>query len=138
MDTRPLEVMKLLAATWSPTSLGDTQTTERQLEVFDDEVTVLEPDSLPHGGRHRGFDEYRSLQEKMRALWEQSIESAEYWQCADDRVALRIVIRWTARATGRSVVMPMIDMLRFKDGKIVEVEPFVHDTKALLDTLNAE
>ena len=56
----------------------------------------------------------------------------------DDLVALRIVIRWTARESGRSVIMPMIDMLRFKDGKIVEVEPFLHDTKALLDTLQPE
>jgi hypothetical protein len=29
----------------------------------------------------------------------------------------------------------MVDLIRFCDGKIVEVEAFVHDTKALLDTL---
>jgi ketosteroid isomerase-like protein len=49
---------------------------------------------------------------------------------------LRIVIRWSARATGRSVVLPMIDLLRFRDGKVIEVEAFLHDTKALLDTLD--
>jgi ketosteroid isomerase-like protein len=73
----------------------------------------------------------------MRMLWEQCIESGEYWQCDDELVALRIVIAWTARATGRRVVLPMIDMLRFRDGKIIEVEVFLQDTKTLLDTLDS-
>lgn len=127
--------MRTLASTWSPTSMGDPETTERQMDVFDPQMTVIEPVSLPHGGHHHGRQEYRRLQARMRELWEQQIESAEYWQCADDRVALRIVIRWTARETGRSVVLPMIDLMRFRDGKIIEVEVFLQDTKALLDTL---
>jgi ketosteroid isomerase-like protein len=136
MDKAPLKVMERLSATWSPDSMGQPETTERQLDVFDEDITVIEPVSLPHGGRHRGLDEYRSLQAQMHRLWDQRIDSAEYWQCADDLVALRIVIRWTARATGRSVVLPMVDMLRFRDGKVVEVEAFLQDTKALLDTLD--
>ena len=136
MDSAPMQVMEQLAATWFPDAMTDPQTTERHIEVFDDDVTVIEPTSLPHGGRHHGLAEFRELQGRMRSLWDQRIESAEYWQCADDRVVLRIVIRWTARATGRSVVLPMIDMLRFRDGKVIEVEVFLHDTKALLDTLD--
>jgi uncharacterized protein len=135
MDERPLEVMRVLASTWSPTSMGDPEIIERQVDVFDPRLTVIEPVSLPHGGRHHGVDGYRALQANMRELWEQQIQSADYWQCADDRVALRLVIRWTARETGRSVVLPMIDLLRFQDGKIIEVEVFLQDTKALLDTL---
>jgi hypothetical protein len=136
LDPRPLEVMAKLAATWSPDSMGDPQTTESQLDLFDEQLTILEPILLPHGGRHHGVKEYRALQERMRLLWEQRIESAEYWQCDDERVALRIVIAWTAHTTGRRVVLPMIDMLRFRDGKIIEVEVFLQDTKALLDTLD--
>jgi ketosteroid isomerase-like protein len=132
----PLAVMERLAGIWSPTSMGKPETTEKQLDLFADSITVIEPVSLPHGGRHRGLDAYRSLQESMVRLWEQSIESARYWQCADDLVALRIVIRWTARSTGKTVLLPMVDMLRFRDGKIVEVEVFLQDTKALLDTLD--
>jgi ketosteroid isomerase-like protein len=131
----PMAAMRKLAATWSPDSMGDTGTTERQLRLFADDVTIIEPNSLPHGGRHHGLDEYRSLQNQMRLLWEQEIVETAYWACGDDRVTLRIVIRWSARATGRSVVLPMIDLITFRDGKIVEVEAFLQDTKALLDTL---
>jgi uncharacterized protein len=132
----PMAVMQKLAATWSPDSMGDPGTSERQLGLFAEDVTIIEPLSLPHGGRHRGLDEYRSLQNQMRLLWEQQIVETEYWACGDDRVALRIVIRWSARATGRSVVLPMIDLITFRQGQIVEVEAFLQDTKALLDTLD--
>jgi len=132
----PLAIMEKLAATWSPDAMGDPAAIERQLDIFADDVTVIEPLSLPHGGRHQGIDAYRTLQKEMQLRWEQRIEGAEYWACGDDRVALRIVIRWSARATGRSVVLPMIDLIKFRDGKIVEVEAFLQDTKALLDTLD--
>jgi ketosteroid isomerase-like protein len=135
-EPTPLEVMAKLAATWAPDSMGNPTTTENQLELFDENMTILEPISLPHGGRHHGVTAYRELQERMRALWEQRIEATDYWQCGEDRVALRIVIAWTARTTGRRVVLPMIDLMRFRHGKIVEVEVFLQDTKALLDTLD--
>ena|SRR5579864_6331765 len=130
-----MEVMERLAATWSPDAMSDPRTAERWAELFDDDIVLVEPESLPHGGRRVGLHGFRSAQAGMRELWEQAIEDAEYWQCAEDRVVLRIVIRWTARATGRSVLLPMVDLIRFRDGKIVGVEAFVHDTKALLDTL---
>jgi ketosteroid isomerase-like protein len=134
-DTTPMQTMERLAATWFPDAMTKTDTVDRWLELFAEDVIIIEPDSLPHGGRHEGLDNFRALQDQMRAVWDQHIESAEYWQNADDRVTLRIVIRWTARSTGRSVVVPMIDLIRFRGGRIVEVEAFIHDTKALLDTL---
>jgi ketosteroid isomerase-like protein len=135
-EPTPLEVMAKLAGTWAPDSMGNPTTTESQLELFDENMTILEPISLPHGGRHHGIKEYRELQERMRTLWEQRIEATDYWQCGEDRVALRIVIAWTARTTGRRIVLPMIDLMKFRHGKIVEVEVFLQDTKALLDTLD--
>ncbi|WP_019926669.1 nuclear transport factor 2 family protein [Nocardia sp. BMG111209] len=131
----PLQIMELLSATWHPDAMGDPATAQRWAELFDEDIVLIEPDSLPHGGRHQGLDGFRAAQAGMRELWEQRIESAEYWQCAPDRAVLRIVIRWTARATGRSVLLPMIDLIRVRDGRIVAVEAFVHDTAALLATL---
>lgn len=135
MELTPLQVMERLSATWSPDAMGDPQTAEQWIEVFADDVVLVEPASLPHGGRHVGLTAFRAVQAGMHEHWDQQIEGAHYWQCAADRVALRIVIRWTARTTGRSVVLPMIDLLRIHGGRVVEVEAFVQDTQALLDTL---
>lgn len=131
----PLEIMDRLAATWDPDAMGKPATAQSWTEVFDPHIVLVEPSSLPHGGVHEGIDAFYKVQAGMRELWEQRIEAAGYWQCAPDRVTLRIVIRWTARATGRSVVLPMIDLIQFGNGKIVGIEAFVFDTAALLGTL---
>lgn len=131
----PLEVMQQLAATWAPDAMANPETARSWAELFDPGIVLVEPSSLPHGGVHQGIDAFHRAQAGMRELWEQHIEGAEYWQCAPDRVTLRIVIRWTARSTGRSVVLPMIDLIRFGDGKIIGIEAFVFDTAALLGTL---
>jgi hypothetical protein len=136
----PLEIMAQLAATWKPDAMGDQATARSWTELFDPDITLTEPSSLPHGGVHQGIDAFHEVQAGMAALWEQRIEGAEYWPCGPGRVTLRIVIRWTARATGRSVVLPMIDLIQFGpvdvNDKIVAVEAFVFDTAALLATLD--
>jgi ketosteroid isomerase-like protein len=131
----PAEIMEGLAVTWTPDAMRDVATADQWVELFDDDLVLIEPASLPHGGRHEGIGAFRNVQSAMRELWDQTIEGAEYWLCGDDRAALRIVIRWTARATGRSVTMPMIDLFRFRDGKVVEIEVFLQDTHLLLATL---
>jgi len=131
----PLEIMERLSATWFPDAMSDPATAQEWIQVFADDIVLIEPASLPHGGRHQGLNAFEAVQAGMRELWDQRIETADYWLCAEDRVTLRIVIRWTARTTGRSVVLPMIDLMRFRDGHIVEIEVFLHDTAALLDTL---
>ncbi|MDT3443259.1 MULTISPECIES: nuclear transport factor 2 family protein [unclassified Pseudofrankia] len=135
MGLTAAQVMETLAASWKPDAMSDPATAERWATLFADDIVLVEPASLPHGGVHEGLDAFRAVQTGMREHWEQRIEGTEYWRCAEDLYALRIVIRWTARATGRSVVLPMIDLIRIRGGQIVEVEAFVHDTKALLGTL---
>lgn len=137
-ELSPAEVMDLLSATWSPDAMGQPRTVAAQVDLFSPDVVVIEPATLPHGGRHAGIGAYRELQARMGELWQQTIESAEYWPCAPDRFTLRIVITWRSRATGKTVTLPMIDMIRFEGGQIVEVEAFLSDTAALLATLEGQ
>lgn len=132
----PVEIMEQLSATWFPDAMADPATAQAWEQVFADDIVLIEPASLPHGGRHEGLVAFEAVQAGMRALWDQRIEGAEWWRCGEDRVALRIVIRWTAHATGRSVELPMIDLMTFRDGFIAEIEVFLHDTTALLTTLD--
>jgi hypothetical protein len=129
------QVMETLAASWKPDAMSDPVTAERWATLFAPDIVLVEPASLPHGGSHRGLPAFHTVQAAMRELWEQRIEATTYWRCAPDLFALRIVIRWTARATGRAVVLPMVDLIRISRGQITEIEVFLHDTKALVDTL---
>lgn len=132
----PLEIMQRLSATWYPDALAAESTAASWTELFSPGVTLVEPPSLPHGGVHVGLEAFAEVQAKMRELWQQRILDAEYWQCAPDRVALRILIEWTATATGKSVTLPMIDLIEFGAGAITRVEAFLFDTAALLATLD--
>lgn len=131
----PLEIMERLSATWYPDAMGRQSTIESWTALFSRSVVLVEPPSLPHGGVHEGLEAFGKVQAGMAALWGQRIVDAAYWQCAADRVTLRIVIEWTAHATGKSVTLPMIDLIEFGDGAITRVEAFVFDTAALLATL---
>jgi ketosteroid isomerase-like protein len=128
--------MERLAATWQPTAMSDPATAVSWTELFSPDVVLVEPPSLPHGGRHAGIEAFAAAQAGMRELWEQRIEDAAYWLCGPDRACVRIVITWTARSTGRRVTLPMIDLISFGDGAITAIEAFVFDTAALLATLD--
>lgn len=132
----PLEIMEKLSVTWYPDAMGQAATALSWTDVLAPDVVLTEPPSLPHGGTHRGLDAFLAVQAGMAEHWAQRIEDAGYWQCASDQVCLRIVITWTARATGRAVTLPMIDLLRFADGQITAIEAFLFDTAALLATLD--
>ena len=130
-----MEIMERLAETWLPDPMNDPGKIEKWVDLFADDIVLVEPESLPHGGRHWGLEAFSAVQAAMGELWDQRIVDVDYWQGAENLVTLRIVIRWTAWATGRSVVLPMIDLITFRDGKIAEIEVFLLDTKAVLDTL---
>jgi ketosteroid isomerase-like protein len=133
----PAQIMERLAATWKPAAMSDPATAASWTELFSPDVVLVEPPSLPHGGRHAGIAEFTAAQAGMRELWEQRIEDATYWLCGPDQACVRIVITWTARSTGRSVTLPMIDMISFGEGAITRIEAFVFDTAALLSTLDS-
>jgi ketosteroid isomerase-like protein len=134
----PEQIMERLAATWAPAAMSDPAAAASWTELFSPDVVLLEPTSLPHGGRHAGIGAFTAAQAGMRERWEQRIEDTAYWMCGPDRACVRIVITWTARSTGRSVTLPMIDMISFGDGAITAIEAFVFDTAALLSTLDRD
>jgi hypothetical protein len=55
-----------------------------------------------------------------------------------DLIILYSEMEWTARATSKTVRFPAIELLRFRDGKVANVEMFLQDTKVILDTLDPD
>jgi hypothetical protein len=41
----------------------------------------------------------------------------------------------TAKATGKTVTFPAVELLCYRDEKICKVEMFLQDTKVILDTM---
>jgi ketosteroid isomerase-like protein len=109
------------------------------LEAFTPDFEISEPPSLPHGGVHKGIDDWLKMHGTMRSYWKQKVWPQQVWDLPDDDlIILYSIMEWTGNATGRSVHFPAIELLRFRDGKIAKVEMFLQDTKMILDTLDAE
>jgi len=55
----------------------------------------------------------------------------------DATILLRMRVTFTARATGRSTHLPVLELLTVKDGRVTRSHVFVSDTAALLGTLKS-
>jgi hypothetical protein len=103
------------------------------------DVEIHEPASLPQGGVHKGHDAWLELHHTMRSLWEQKVETLHVWDLPeDDVIVLYSMMDWTAKATGRQIRFPAVEVLSFRDGLICKVEIFHQDVKAVLDTLEPQ
>lgn len=75
----------------------------------------------------------------LKANWKMTSHVEKMWDVPDDDVVVNyVVMEWTANSTGRTVTLPAIHLLHFRDGKIAKAEIFLQDTKALLDTLEPD
>lgn len=107
--------------------------------AFAPDFEIVQPSSLPQGGVHKGRDEWLKMLEIMRSRWKQRIRHDEAWDLEDsDLIIMHSSLEWTSKTTGRTAAFPAIELLWFRDGLISKVEMFFHDTKVILDTLNAE
>jgi ketosteroid isomerase-like protein len=55
-----------------------------------------------------------------------------------DTVFMTCALRLTARRNGVTLRQPFSEVLRFKDGLLLDGVPFYHDTHAILEALGAE
>jgi ketosteroid isomerase-like protein len=100
-----------------------------------DDFELIEPASLPYGGSHAGVDGYLALLRQIAALFELRFEPDSIAAAGDDTVVLRMRVTFTARSTGRSVALRVVELLTVLDGRLARSEVFLEDTAALLSTL---
>lgn len=109
---------------------------QAMLEAFTEDFEIIEPPSLPYGGVHKGRDAWLKMQGTMRSLFQQKVWIDHIWDLPEeDLIVLYSTMEWTANSTGRTVKFPAVELLRFRDGRIAQVELFLQDTKVILDTL---
>jgi uncharacterized protein len=99
------------------------------------DIRVEQPVSLPHGGVHRGHDGLDRMGAAFAEHWDRSI--------ADPRVhdayplAVQVTSQtWTARSTGRSATVDVVELITVTGGLVTEIRVFPQDTHLLLDLLD--
>jgi uncharacterized protein len=103
------------------------------------DLRIEQPASLPHGGSHHGPDGMDAMGARFAEHWDRTIGEADLrpWGGAGDAAVQVTTQTWTAKATGRSATVDVVELFRVAGGRIVEIRVFQHDTHALLATLDA-
>jgi ketosteroid isomerase-like protein len=109
---------------------------------FDGAFALLHPDfrlqqpaSLPHGGWHDGRDGMVAMGAAFGQYWDRSITDPRVLGCGEAVVQVTTQT-WTAKATGRSATVDVVELFGFADGQIAEIRVFQQDTHLLLSTLD--
>ena len=107
------------------------------IEFIHPEVVAHEPESLPYGGEYRGKDGFYELMTKIWATV--SVEATPVgMHDAGDTIVAVYQGKFTSKASGGSVEMPVSEVYGFTDGLISSANIFYKDSKAFVDELGDE
>jgi uncharacterized protein len=99
------------------------------------DLRIQQPASLPHGGWHHGPNGMDAMGAAFAEHWDRTIGPAEIH--GDGDTAVQVTTQtWTAKATGRSATVDVVELFRCEDGRIAEIRVFQQDTHVLLATLD--
>ncbi|MGI8329420.1 nuclear transport factor 2 family protein [Actinomadura scrupuli] len=104
-------------------------------ELLHPDFRIQQPASLPHGGWHRGRDGMVEMGVTFARHWDRTIGDPRVLGCGD-RVVQITTQTWTAKPSGRSATVDVVELFSFADGRIAEIRVFQQDTHALLATLD--
>jgi ketosteroid isomerase-like protein len=102
--------------------------------LFHDDFRIEQPVSLPHGGWHAGRTGMEQMGVAFAEHWDRAIGEPTIMGCGE--VVVQITTQtWTAKATGRSATVDVVELFSFADARISQIRVFQQDTHLLLGTL---
>ena len=104
-------------------------------ELLHPEFRLQQPASLPHGGWHHGRDGMVEMGTTFAQYWDRTITDSRVLGCGDSVVQITTQT-WTAKDSGRSATVDVVELFSFADGLISEIRVFQQDTHLLLGTLD--
>ena len=107
---------------------GDTAVTKRLLHP---DVRVIEADSLPFGGIVTGFDGFNRLVRQVFTTFADTAVTIQEYLADGDSVVVLATMSGKSKATGETFRMPIAEIWRLREGLIVEIQPFYHDTQKI-------
>jgi hypothetical protein len=96
---------------------------------------IEQPASLPHGGWHHGREGMERMGATFARYWNRTISEPRLLGCGDSAVQVTTQT-WTAKKTGRSATVDVVELFSVVDELITEIRVFQQDTHLLLGTLD--
>jgi len=104
---------------------------DRACSLLHHDFVVHEAGGLPYSGEYHGPQGFRELLAKMNESMELTAGPISHDPLSDDTVALRFGLTFTARTSGESVEMNVVELYRVRDGLIVELDVYYKDPGAV-------
>ncbi len=111
-------------------ALGD-KDLERACALLHRDLVVHEAGGLPYSGEYHGPQGFRELLTKMNESMELTPGPVTRDCLSDDTVVSRFRLAFTARTSGESVEMDLVELYKVHDGLIVDLDVYYKDPSAV-------
>jgi ketosteroid isomerase-like protein len=98
---------------------------------FSPKVVLYQADSLPYGGVWRGHDGIEQFFLAMSETWSGFEIIEQEFVSTGTPAAVLTQVHAQSRSTGEEIDFPILQIIRFANGRITEVRPFYWDTAAI-------
>ncbi|OBF85669.1 hypothetical protein A5791_22330 [Mycobacterium sp. 852002-51163_SCH5372311] len=99
--------------------------------LLHDDFIVYEAGGLPYSGEYHGPDGFFELFAKMNEAMELAPGETVQYFLTGDAVAIRGRLKFTARASGESVEMSLVEIYTVRDGLIAQLDVYYKDPSAV-------
>jgi hypothetical protein len=99
--------------------------------LMHDDFVCYEAGGLPYSGDYHGPDGFFELVATIFGAMELTPGSDMQFLRADDTIAARFPLTFTARATGEKVHMTFVEVYTVRDGLITELDVYYKDPSAV-------
>jgi len=103
--------------------------------LFDPDATFYEASCLPYGGAHRGLEAVQRAFGHLAAQFSTLHSEFEALLASRDIVILYQKIEFEAANTGKTGALPVAELFRFRDGKIIEWRAHYFDACLVAEAL---
>lgn len=100
-------------------------------ELLDDELVIHEPAGLPYGGEYHGPGGFQDIMGRINGQFQPEMVGPVTCLDSGNPVVVRLVGRFTSRATGRSVEMDVVELFTVRQGRIVILDVYYKDPGAV-------
>jgi len=109
---------------------------ETLAKYLHDDFFVLTPDHVPHTGRYEGIEGFKQVFGIVFGNYQDLNLTQNAFCSGDNHVMVLLDFAGANKHTGESFSIPMIELFRFADDKLIEIRPFYWNHKILNDMLN--
>lgn len=103
-----------------------------------EDVVIAEVENLPYGGDYVGHQGMIDVAAALGGIWDELALTVDDTLASETRVAALGTFSARAKATGKRVSFPMVEVWTFReDGKVTRIEPIYGDTAQVLDAVGA-